>query len=236
MIKNILITCTILLSWYSLGAQTCTPDTNLKVAGFLPASLPAGSEGVFYNEGISVLTFRDTYRMVGIAKIPVRMDSIKVTGIAGLPPGISYKCQHPRCVYLWDTVRCVSIYGTPTKAGTYPIKIYVRAFAKLGGTSNITQNDSISRFTMVVNGNTAGITSSANAAFSVYPVPAGDMVSIRGEKATEKIWQVRDMGGRILTVSQHAEGEEIRLNIASLSPGTYLVQSGNISLRFIKQR
>lgn len=236
MIKNIFITCTILLSWNSLGAQTCKPDTNLKVAGFLPATLPAGSEGVFYNEGISVLMFRDTYRMVGTLKIPVKMDSIRVTGISGLPPGISYKCQHPRCIYLWDTVRCVSIYGTPTKPGTYPIKIYVRAFAKLGGASNITQNDSISRFTMVVNGNTAGITVASDAAFSVYPVPAGDMVSIRGEKVTEKIWQVRDMSGRILTVCQHAEGEEIRIDITSLSPGTYLVHSGGISLRFIKQR
>lgn len=224
-----------LMSWFSLGAQTCTPDTNLKVAGFLPATLPDAEEGVFYNEGISVLTFRDTYRQVGAVKIPVRVDSIRVTGISGLPPGITYKCQHPRCVYLWDTVRCVSIYGTPTKPGTYPIKIYVRAFAKLGGASSITQNDSIARFTMVVNGNTAGIMSTSDAAFSVYPVPACDVVSIRGVKVTEKMWQMRDMGGRILTIPPFTEDGEIRFNIASLSPGTYLVQSGNISLRFIKQ-
>ena len=116
----------------SLTGQTCTPDNSLTKPGFLPAVLPSAVVNTPYNQGISVLVFRDTNTIIFGSKVPVKIDSIKVLKINGLPPGMNYKCQHPRCVFLWDTVRCISFYGTPTQSGSYPLKIHVRAFGVAG--------------------------------------------------------------------------------------------------------
>lgn len=235
MIKNIILTAVIIIGAMRAGAQTCTPDTSLKVAGFLPAVLPAATAGEFYNEGISVLTFRDTYRMVGTLKIPVKLDSIRVTGIAGLPAGISYKCQHPRCIYLWDTVRCVSLYGTPSQSGSFPIKIYIRAFGKLGGATSITQNDSISRFTMQVNGGTVTLTNTEMFEYKVFPVPAGDELFISGPNAAELTWTLTDISGREIPVRISAGYGVSVMDLSSVKAGIYIIRSGDIAIKFTKQ-
>lgn len=234
MIKHIFLIVSTVLASRATMAQICTPDTSLKVSGFLPAQLPDAELDSFYNESISVLTFRDTFQQIGQLKLPVRVDSIKVTKITGLPPGISYKCQHPRCVYLWDTVRCVSIFGTPTKTGTFPIKIYVRAFAKLNGSASIQQNDSISRFTMTVNGLTAGIKpDSKYNGFSVHPNPAKTNIFIRGAVATSSGWKITDLSGRNTFVPQinHADSS---IDIKNLKPGMYIISNGKSYQYFIK--
>ena len=236
MVRNFFFTTSFLFLGFALNAQTCTPDFALKKSGFLPAVLPAASANTFYNQGVSVLTFRDTYRMVGIIKVPIQVDSIKVTGIAGLPSGFSYRCQHPRCVYLWDTVRCISIYGTATKTGTYPLKIYLKAFAKLAGSTAITQNDSISSYTLDVVDNTSGKVEITGKGFSLFPNPADNKLTIVDQNPTEN-WYITDLSGRKINAKPYVSGNQhICFETVALAQGVYIATDGNRSARFVIQR
>jgi hypothetical protein len=233
MIKHIFLVAFTAVSAFSANAQICTPDTSLKVSGFLPAQLPEAEQDSFYNESISVLTFRDTFQQIGQLKLPVRVDSIKVTNIKGLPPGLTYKCQHPRCIYLWDTVRCVSIYGTPTQYGLFPIKIYVRAFAKLNGSASIQQNDSISRFVMVVNGPSASTKTVTNT-ITISPNPVQDYLQISVRTPTAGEWKITDMAGREMPF-RFADASHNKLDVSQLRAGMYVLSNGQIKQHFIKQ-
>jgi hypothetical protein len=210
----------------SLTGQNCVPDTNLKKSGFLPVALPPAIVNTPYNQGISVLTFRDTYTTVLGSKVPVKIDSIKVLNITGLPSGINFKCQHPRCVFLWDVVRCISFYGTASQAGSYPLKIYVRAFAKVGGFTPTTQNDSISSYTLEVVSGTASLWQTAASSFRVSPNPASNIVEIEDNYVGAE-WYVTDLAGRKVpfTVINKTPYTQ-RISVASLKPGIYIVTDG----------
>jgi hypothetical protein len=225
MVKNIFFTCVILFTG-SLFSQTCIPDKNLTKSGFLPAVLPAAVVNTPYNEGISVLTFRDTYTTVLGSKVAVKVDSIKVLRIGGLPAGLSYKCQHPRCVFLWDTVRCISFYGTATQAGSYPLKIYVRAFVKVGGFTSTTQNDSISSYTLEVVNNTASVWNTASSSFRVSPNPASDIITI--QDAHQNLdWFITDVSGRRMNCSVvESSKQAVTISVKNLKSGLYIVTDG----------
>lgn len=210
----------------SLSGQTCIPDKSLTKSGFLPAVLPAAVVNAPYNQGISVLTFRDTYTTVLGSKVPVKIDSIKVLRINGLPSGINFKCQHPRCVFLWDTVRCISFYGTATQVGSYPLKIHVRAFAKVAGFTPTTQNDSISSYTLEVVNGTASLWQPVSASFRVSPNPANDMVEIEDSHADAN-WFLTDLSGRKMAFDIIDKTPyKVRFSVAELKSGIYIVSDG----------
>lgn len=71
---------------------------------------------------------------LGGGLLPVPVDSIlinKTSAIAGLPPGISYSCNPPNCVWKKGTSGCVALSGTPLATDTiktYPLVITAKAF------------------------------------------------------------------------------------------------------------
>ena len=225
MVKNFFFA-TAFICAASLTGQTCIPDKSLTKSGFLPAVLPPAVVNTPYNQGISVLTFRDTYTTVLGSKVPVKIDSIKVLRINGLPAGINYKCQHPRCVFLWDTVRCISFYGTAGQVGSYPLKIHVRAFAKVGGFTPTTQNDSISSYTLEVVNNTASVWQPVSSSFRVSPNPANDIIEIEDSHANSD-WFITDLSGRKVAISVIDKTPfTARLSVAALKSGIYIVTDG----------
>ncbi len=225
MVKNFFFATAFLLA-ASLSGQTCIPDKSLTKSGFLPAVLPPAEVNIAYNQGISVLTFRDTHTLVLGAKVPVKIDSIKVLRISGLPAGINFKCQHPRCVFLWDTVRCISFYGTASQAGSYPLKIHVRAFAKVGGFTPTTQNDSISSYTLEVVNSTASVWQPVSSSFSVSPNPANDIIDI-DDSHSNAAWFVTDLSGRKAAFNViERTSNRVRISIAALKSGVYIVTDG----------
>jgi hypothetical protein len=225
MVKNIFFT-TLLFFTGSLFSQTCVPDKSLTKSGFLPAVLPPAVVNTPYNEGVSVLTFRDTYAIVLGSQVSVKVDSIKVLRIGGLPAGINYKCQHPRCVFLWDTVRCISFYGTATQEGSYPLKIYIRAFAKLGGFTPTTQNDSISSYVLEVVNSTASIRNGASPSVRIAPNPASDVITIQDIQRNAG-WYITDISGRYIYCPVIATSDFSRtISVKNLKAGLYIVTDG----------
>lgn len=225
MVKNIFFASTFLFVG-ALFSQTCIPDKSLTRSGFLPATLPPAVVNAPYNEGISVLTFRDTNTTVLGQKVPVRIDSIKVLRINGLPAGMNFKCQHPRCVFLWDTVRCISFYGTPSREGSFPLKIYIRAFAKVGGITSTTQDDSIRSYTLEVVNSSASVWQPVSASFRVSPNPSSDVVEIEDSRADAN-WYLTDLSGRKVAFTiMDKTPYRVRISVAMLNSGIYILTDG----------
>jgi hypothetical protein len=69
----------------------------------------------------TVFTFKvgDTIVFNGF-EVPLVKISLTPTGaVAGLPPGLTYACNPPSCVFLANTSGCAVVYGT-VQAGTPP--------------------------------------------------------------------------------------------------------------------
>jgi len=59
------------------------------------------------------------------------LDSIRVTGVSGLPVGLNYACNPTTCSFSSNTLNCAAIYGTATAAnapGNYDLTIEGEAF------------------------------------------------------------------------------------------------------------
>lgn len=217
-----------------LNAQICTPDTSLRKAGYKPAALPVVKQDSQYNESITVLVKRDTYRMVGATKINVKIDSVKATSVIGLPSGYSYKCQHPRCVFLWDTVRCVTIFGKTSQSGTFPILIPVIGYAKIGSSSLI-QSDTIRDFTLIVEGDPASVHQAIRLqGWTVKPMPVQDVIKIYSEKhEPANAWKLYTPTGKELPVKFEGNNGIYTATTQNLSAGIYLIGNGNVFQKII---
>jgi hypothetical protein len=137
--------------------QICTPDANLKAPGFLPLVLPDAQKDVPYSQAITVLAFKDTSVKQGNLTLKVYIDSMKITGITGLPNGMSYNCLNARCVFTPAALSCVKLSGTPNESGIFPLKIAILAYAKVSGVLPTTQKDTIESFVLNVSGSASSI-------------------------------------------------------------------------------
>ena len=231
MIRKILFTLIIIAA--SLPSQLfsqCTIDTTLKRAGYAPDSLPAAEVGVAYSKSISVLSVRDTTITIGPSKLNVKVDSIKATGVLGLPDGLTYTCQHPRCIFVWDEVRCVGISGTPTKNGLFPIIIPVVAFGKLGSTP-LTRPDTIRKFSILVTGGSTSIEDIKTSEVRVYPNPTSGKAVLLAPaiQSADKVLVYTATGVFVACEVKGSNGY-FEIQTSPLAVGTYVVVAGEKSI------
>ena len=90
------------------------PDT---ITNFAPAQL-----GVAYNQVLDFKIASDAGEYDPLYT-GVNLDSVVVTGVSGLPPGLQYQCNNASCSWLGGTQGCASLYGTPTSLGSYDVVI-----------------------------------------------------------------------------------------------------------------
>lgn len=217
-----------------LQAQ-CISDTTLKSPGYKPDPLPNAKEGEAYNQSLSVLTPRDTTVYFGTTPVNVTVDSIRATGVYGMPPGISYTCQDPRCVFVWDEVRCIGLSGTCNNPGVYPLTIPVIAYAKWG-TTPLSRPDTIRRFSIVVDP-VAGIYVSGKQDQSdlrFFPNPATGITRLwHPELRSGEPLYLRDALGRICAVYAAGTGGLTQISLSGLNPGMYIVSAAGKTGRLL---
>lgn len=100
------------------------PDTT---QNFVP-----GMVDVYYSDTLNVLVPSDASLVNNSIPAGTVIDSVQVTAVSGLPPGITVDCNSQTggsCSFLPNQVGCGLIHGTPTTAGTYPVSITVMAYA-----------------------------------------------------------------------------------------------------------
>ena len=100
------------------GGILCTPDTTCTtdLCPAVGAGLPDGTVGVSYSEDITVVIPLDSSGFT--------IDSVELTGITGLPPGLTYTCAPPSCTWPGNSFGCFVISGIPTATGTYNLTLY----------------------------------------------------------------------------------------------------------------
>ncbi|PCH91114.1 MAG: hypothetical protein COB85_09515, partial [Bacteroidetes bacterium] len=124
-----------LISYFILGFL-CVASTNLKVSGQIcvpdgqytsPGIYPDTSVGfapaiqcVYYEQLLTMVVPTDT--------LGCTIDSIVLTGLTGLPPGLTYGCSPVSCGFPGGTSGCGLVYGTPTDTGTYALTANTTAY------------------------------------------------------------------------------------------------------------
>jgi len=100
----------------------CTPDLTITIPGIYPDSatgLPPGLAGQPYSEVIQARVLTDTV----YNGFPAIISNITITGVTGLPPGLTYSCNPASCVFPGGSNGCLLLSGTPTVAGIYSINV-----------------------------------------------------------------------------------------------------------------
>jgi len=123
----------------------CTPDPLYtdSVYGVWPdttENFPPGVLNVFYSDTLNILVPTDA-GLVDPDFDGVNIDSVALTGIDNLPPGLSVVCNSQTgaaCTYLSSQLGCGLIEGIPTAAGVYDMTINVIAYA-FGGFVQVEQ-------------------------------------------------------------------------------------------------
>jgi hypothetical protein len=216
-----------------LSAQLCKPDTTIKVPGFYPSKLADGSVGVAYNQTVMILSFKDTSAVVGGSKQKVTIDSLKLTKVIGLPAGMGYVCYEPRCVYLPSAVRCITLNGTPTQSGLFPLKFAVTAYAKVNGFFPVAQPDTIREFSILVTGNSSSVVSNDIQKLSVYPNPSSHIIYVAHASGSKP--SMTQITGAFVSLDWREENGVWIANTQHLSSGVYRVSVGGVNRTWIKE-
>ena len=103
----------------------------------------------------------------------------------------------------------------------------------MNGSASIQQNDSISRFVMVVNGPSASTKTVTNT-ITISPNPVQDYLQISVRTPTAGEWKITDMAGREMPF-QFADASHKKLDVSQLRAGMYVLSNGQIKQHFIKQ-
>lgn len=150
MISRLLIILVVILS--TTGNQVfsqCTPDLSITVPGVYPDSatgLPPGTIGVPYSEVIQVKVLTDTLFMGNT----VLITNITITGVTGLPPGLTYSCNPSNCIFPGGSNGCILLSGTPSITGTFNLNVDLSIAGTLFGTPLPPQTTSINYYSITI--------------------------------------------------------------------------------------
>jgi len=210
----------------------CTPDKDITVPGFYPATFPEADQDKPYSATTTILSIKDT-TVFGQAVI---IDSTVLKAVLGLPPGITHQCLNNSCVFFPSQPSCVNFAGTPTKAGTYPLKMVITIFAKIGGTIPYNRVDTVRNFTMKVNGMNSVDFANTSDAFEIMPNPVNDKLFVNfDDKFSVKNTMIMDAMGRSVEVIIHSQDDtHFVIDTRLLTPGIYFCSNGNSVKRFVK--
>ena len=124
--KNLIILLFLILTTGIAQAQ-CVPDIIYADSTFGVWPTPqtnfaSGEVGVPYDEVVNFKVPRDAGD-VDPAAAGNYIDSIVLSSITNIPPGLSFACDNPTCSWNYDSLDCASISGVQTANGTYQISL-----------------------------------------------------------------------------------------------------------------
>lgn len=216
----------------NIASAQCTPDGNITVPGFYPATFPEADQDKPYSATTTILSIKDT-TVFGQAVV---IDSTVLKAVIGLPPGITHQCLNNSCVFFPTKPSCVNFSGTPTQAGTYPLKMVITIFAKIGGALPYNRVDTIRNFTMKVNGMNAVDFANVSADFEIMPNPVNDrlLVNLTNENSIKNAMIMDAMGRKIDVVIESQDDTHLVIDTRLLTPGIYFCSNGSKVKRFVK--
>lgn len=225
----LLLTTTFLLLNF-VDAQQCTPTwPNGAGPGISPnvtTGLPAANANQPYTTVLQFKVPKDTTYL----SFPVTIANITVTGVSGLNSipssvGFTYTCNPSNCIFPGDSICCVSVSGTPTTPGTYPITVFITIHT----TTILSLSDSVTGYHIDVLP-AAGIGSMFHSSsFTVFqnsPNPFSGSTSVAVNMPVSGLIQfevTNVLGSKILSQPYFLNSgiNNIEFNAADLTPGVY---------------
>jgi hypothetical protein len=243
---------------------SCVPaDSTFGICPDSATGLPAGQIGTAYNVTMSIkvpgstVAFGQTVTVSHLALTDVLVDTsttgtpayVSLTNIGldylgsgdNTPTGASGISGTTMTKYCyWDApgTTCVVVSGTPTKAGTFPVRIksYGRAVIFGQGTWNPAPDNDDYKFVVAPNG-TIGIETNDMSKFAVAqntPNPFNEKTEINftSPNVTDVDFKVYNVVGAVVyntTVKADKGANTITLNANSFAPGAYMyaIKNGN---------
>lgn len=250
--KLLLLSITFISLFANQGvAQFCTPGSNFADSTYgvwpdIETNFPLVSQNVSYSTDInfkvpSTVTAEldATGQFVGT---PIQ--DFEITGVNGLPTGLSYACNISSCQYLGGANGCANIYGTTSAAtGIYPVTIDVDATVLVellpGFPIPIVQSVSFDGYNIVIG--TAGIVEQVIAPLIVYPNPTNSEISIEGITESMQVNEISifNIEGKVVANRNETDVTNFKFDLSSIKSGIYFVDvshaSGIETIKFIKQ-
>ncbi len=205
---------------------------------------PNGTVGVPYSEDMNFKVPATVTPEIDPTWAGSPINYFDVTGVTGLPPGITYGCNTSSCHYLGGDNGCANLIGIPTTAGVYNIGIEV--------TGNITitiagfpvpfdQDIVFDGYRIVIDpAGSAGIAEIITPNFLVYPNPANSTVNLLGMKGFDvQAIKVVNTSGSVVASMENVNSSNVSIDIANLEEGIYFINvetSSNVEvIRFVKK-
>lgn len=215
------------LSTLQLSAQ-CTPDNNMPKGSISPEFIKIGYKDVAYSEVIYFRAPSDTSTLVGNTRVPVRIDSMEITGVKGLPAGFNYNCFTANCRFNGGESSCLTLTGTPTQTGVYPLVVYISTYPTLKGFVDVplpVQNDSNTRYTLFIYGTVGVVENTFENSISVFPNPAKDLLHIGSLSNQNLMAQLFDVSGKMQL--EQSVVLSATIDLKGLSKGIYILKLSN---------
>ncbi|MFN4083543.1 MAG: T9SS type A sorting domain-containing protein [Bacteroidia bacterium] len=212
----------------------CTPDNNIRTTGIFPALLDTGNINQPYNQVIQYFITRDTVVNFGGSNINAIIDSITITGVKGMPTGLSYTCHNATCTSPGGQTGCVTLSGTPTQSGIFPITVYltIRARAFLGPVPiGQTVSDSNSRYFIAIKPITTTSLSAATLNDKLFVYQQDELLNVfltHNDPITSCV--LKDLSGKTIANTSQFNGNEfnrLSINIGNLTKGIYFLEVGS---------
>ena len=218
--KTLLFAALLIGGLSQLSAQcTITPGCTYGATGYCttPAentALPNGTELVAYSTVIQLSLD------MGIAPFVTFVDAT-ISGISGLPSGLTYSANPTSGTFLPGTSACLIITGTPaaSTAGSYTVGVGFNVNTSLGATTQ-TLNFGL-QIDPSGTTNVKSITASSN--FVIAPNPATNELFVASGSHFGKV-VIIDALGKTVLLHDANYAAQTTINISSLSKGVYFLQ------------
>jgi hypothetical protein len=223
----------LLLSFVSLTNtfSQCVPNTTITTPGIYPDSatgLAVGVVGQPYSQVLQVRVPLDTMTSLGRKTIV----NLQLLSLTALPPGLTYACLPTNCTFPGNSNGCVIISGTPTLAGVFFAKGFVKGTVLLGvGSLTQSQTDSLNYYSITINNTATGLAQQGSSqGFSIgqnSPNPYNDFTTINYSVPSHAAidFRVFNMIGKEVYHKQQdsdAGQNSIRLDGRDFAPGVYM--------------
>lgn len=245
--RALFIICSFTIICNLLQAQVCTPDTSIIPTNSIIYPVPY--QDTVPNSGITLpACIGVPYELIFQVKVPttitnpfpLTINRAKITGIDGLPAGLTYACEPSNCDMPAGTAGCIRISGTPTSAnnvGDYSLKVNFDLITAIGVFPFSFPNPALAPGTYILklkNPSSGNCVANTNSilnrldAFNVYYDGINQRLNIE-VKATEPLKgeiYLMDLLGNMLQkhlIKTEMGMQELVLNTTNLKSGVYCV-------------
>jgi hypothetical protein len=223
--KKLLLAITVFFGTAAAVSAQCSPDPQYTSPGVYPDSATNFSNacvGEPYSQLITNVVPADTtVQLIPGFPVTLPIDSIVVTNVQGLPPGMNFACNPAGCAYPGGTTGCAVISGVCNTPGTYNLIIDLSAYVGGVATPN---NFTLTYYRIIVDPQPCSanvLQLAGDELFSLYPNPAGTSFNVKGlaNVAAERVVVYNMEGKAVLETAFN--GQDIF--IAHLNSGLYYV-------------